>query len=327
MSVASKKRQSFHDDSRGQTVYSRILDRELSVHDAREDFARSSWRSAREKSEIQAFLESKRQMIRSHPQLTAQEKEEALAEIDARSSEQTEEEAEEDDPDAAPPPPGGVGFGVFYQPEYKVAWDTGSALEFYIVCPAVVGGNVSTWLYLTATNRTAKGVEALVSYYSQEEFRLTVFDWSRPDRWQVDRPCSTLGNYLRSLEIGGVTHQVLHVLNSTYCSGDAGWTNEVYLVDNVSGQMDLIYSFDYVSTVDEQRTGWVGSWGPLVEAFQDRCQDTNQLGFAYASVASHTASAHWDWEALRPSTSYLREDSLGFSIAFIRPNHTMIVES
>jgi hypothetical protein len=85
MSSASKKRQSLHDDNRSQTVYSRILDRELPVHDAREEFARPAWRSAREKAEIQAFLESKRQMIRSHPQLTAQEKEEALAEIDGRS--------------------------------------------------------------------------------------------------------------------------------------------------------------------------------------------------------------------------------------------------
>lgn len=85
MSLASKKRQPFHDDHRGQTVYSRILDRDLPVYDAREEFARPSWRSAREKSEIQAFLESKRQMIRSHPQLTAQEKERALAEIDALS--------------------------------------------------------------------------------------------------------------------------------------------------------------------------------------------------------------------------------------------------
>ncbi len=326
MSMASKRRQSLHDDNRGQTIYSRILDRELPFHDAREEFARPAWRSAREKAEIQAFLESKRQMIRSPPQLTAQEKEEALAEIDGRSSEQA-EEAEEDDPDAAPPPPGGVGYGIFYKPEYKVDWETGSAIELYIVCPAVAGGNVGTWLYLTATNRTAKGVEALVAYDSQDEFRFTVFDWARPDRWQVDRPCSTLGNYLRSLEIGGAAHQVLHVLNSTYGSNDSGWTNEAYLVNNRSGQVDLIYSFGYRSTVDEQKTGWVGSWGPIVETFQERYQDTNRLGFASASVASYTASAHWDWEALRPSTSYLREDGVGFSIVFFRPNHTMIVES
>jgi hypothetical protein len=79
MSLASKKRQSFHDNNRGQTVYSRILDRELPVHDAREEFARPSWRSAREKSEVQAFLANKRRIIQSHPQLTPQEKKEALS--------------------------------------------------------------------------------------------------------------------------------------------------------------------------------------------------------------------------------------------------------
>ncbi|HEY3567908.1 MAG TPA: hypothetical protein VGP73_08235 [Thermoanaerobaculia bacterium] len=85
MSSAGKQRKSFHDETRSQTVYSRILDRDLPVHDAREEFARPAWRSAREKAEIQAFLANKRRMIRSHPQLAAQEKERALAEIDARS--------------------------------------------------------------------------------------------------------------------------------------------------------------------------------------------------------------------------------------------------
>lgn len=328
MSSAGKQRKALHDETRGQTVYSRILDRELPVHDAREEFARPVWRSAREKSEIQAFLANKRRMIQSHPQLTPQEKQEALAEIDSLSSEQTEEGAEEDDPDAALPPPGGVGYGIFYKPEYKVAWETGSAIEFYFACPTVAGGNVNTWLYLTATNRTARGVEALISYYSQDELRFMVFDWARPERWQVDRPYSTLSQYLSSLAIGGATHQILHIVNSTYQSGESTWTNEVYLLNAVSEHADLVYSFDYLASIQEQRTGWIGSWGPIVETFQNRYKGTRQLGFAYASVVSRDASFHWgELATLSPATTLLQEDDLGFAIVVLAPNHTLIVES
>jgi hypothetical protein len=327
MSSVGKKKSLLHDESRGQTVYSRILDRELPVHDARQEFARPAWKSLREKSEVKAFLANKRRMIQSHPELTSQEKKEALAEIDSLSSEQAEEEAEEDDPDAVPPPPGGVGYGIFYKPEYKVAWDTGSSIELYVVCPTVAGGNVNTWLYLTATNRTAKGVEAFVSYYCQEEFRLTVFDWARPDRWQVDRPCSRLGQYLSVLEIGGMTHQALYVFNSTRQSGSR-WTNEVYLLNAKSRQADLIYSFEYTANAQEQRAGWVGSWGPIIETFQDGYRGTHRLGFAYTRVASRGASSHWEkWAALRPETTFLREDDLGFTIVLLNPNDTLIVES
>jgi hypothetical protein len=50
------------------------------------------------------------------------------------------------------PVPGGVGYGVFYTSAYKTAWGHGTSMAFDIVCPTPPGGNVNTWLYLTATN-------------------------------------------------------------------------------------------------------------------------------------------------------------------------------
>jgi hypothetical protein len=79
---AGKQRKSLYGENRNQTVYSRILDREVPVHDAREELSQPALKSVQETSEVQAFLESKRQMIRSHPRLTPQEKKKALAEID-----------------------------------------------------------------------------------------------------------------------------------------------------------------------------------------------------------------------------------------------------
>ncbi len=328
MSLADKKRKSLHDDNRPQTVYSRILDRELPVGDARVEFSRPAWKSARERAEVQAFLENKRQMVRSDPQLSSQEKSEALAKIDSLSPEHADEDSEEDDPDDGPPPPGGVGYGIFYCPEYKVAWDTGSAVEYYTVCPAGPGGNVNTWLYLTATNRTGKGVEAFVSYHAQDEFRFKVFDWARQDPWQVDRPGSSLAHYLSTLEIDGQRHQVLYVLNRTSQEEGSFWTNEVYLLNVSTEQLDLIYRFDYASTIQDQKTGWIGSWGPIVETFQDQYVGTHPLGFAFANVMSRDASPRWgEWEALEPATTFLREDGVGFSIAALNPNNILIVRS
>ena len=254
-----------------------------------------------------------------------------MAEIDAFSAaSETAGAEEEEDPDD-PPPPGGVGYGFFYNPSYKVAWETGSALELSVVCPTVPGGNVNDWLYLTATNRTGKGVEALVSYHAQDELSFQVYDWARPEdagRWQVDRPYSTLGDYLGSLEIDGKTYQTLYVFNSTYQTRTGSWSNEVSLFNPASQQLDLVYSFDYSATVWEQKTGWVGSWAPIVETFQRSYSGTHPLGFAYTNVARRDAVSTWGaWEALAPSGSDLRKDFESFTIAYLNPNDTWIVTS
>ncbi len=65
-------------------VYSRSLDRVLPIRDARAEFARDSGKSRQEeRAEVQAFLASKKRLIQSYPQLTAQEKQAAIAKIDA----------------------------------------------------------------------------------------------------------------------------------------------------------------------------------------------------------------------------------------------------
>ncbi|HEV7406856.1 MAG TPA: hypothetical protein VGO01_00075 [Bradyrhizobium sp.] len=60
-----------------------------------------------------------------------------------------------------PPVPGGVGYGMFYTAPFKVAWGRGTSFACDFVCPTPPGGNVTTFLYLTATNRSSMGVEGL----------------------------------------------------------------------------------------------------------------------------------------------------------------------
>ncbi len=334
MSPADKRHKALQDGGGGPTVYSRALDRVLPVRDARAEFEQGSGKSRKqERAEVQAFLASKKRLIQAHPQMTAQEKQTAMAEIDTRSAAPAAPaapEAEEEEDPADPPPPGGVGFGFYYDPKYKVAWETGSALEVSIVCPTVVGGNVNDWLYLTSTNRTAKGLEALVSYYAQNALSFKVYDWALPDadRWQVDRPYSQLTDYLGSLEIDGVMYQTLHVLNSTYQIGTATWRNEVSLFNLTLQDMDVVYSFDYSATIWEQKTTGSGFWAPIVETFQDRYSGTSPLGFAYTNLAPRFAESGWGaWEALAPSNAYLKKDFESFTISFLNPNDTWIVAS
>lgn len=317
-------------------VYSRTLDRSLDVRDARAEIARASRRPRAGSDDLRAFLASKREMIRAHPTLTQSQKECALAEIGTAGGAAERELAEAaddgdsgggDGDDGDPPLPGGVGFGVFYRPAFKIDFESGTAAEFDILCPTRPGGNLDSWLYLTAMNRAARGVEAFVAYERQNEFRFVVFDWARTEQWQVDLPYAALGPYVRPLLVGGSLHQSLHVLNLATQTGADDWSNEVYLRNSATGTLDLIYLHEYPSTAENQRAGWTGSWGPIVETFHDSHQQLEPLGFSSFATASRRG-AGWDgWRELDPSESYVQEDGVGFRMSHLDPNHTFIAES
>src|SRR5262245_11406396 len=146
------------------------------------------------------------------------------------------------------PVPGGVGYGMFYNAGFKTGWGRGTSFAYDIVCPTPPGGNVSTWLYLTATNRSGKGVEAFVSYNGQSDTHFRVFDWARADHWQTDCPFGTLGNYLRTESAHGHPYQALPVWNSTWLLSGSTWRNQVLLYNHVRGGWDLIYQYDYSAT-------------------------------------------------------------------------------
>ncbi len=69
------------------------------------------------------------------------------------------------------PIPGGVGYGMFYTNAFRTAFARGTSFYYEIVCPHQPADNVTTWLYLTATNRSQRGVEAFVSYNGQKPAR------------------------------------------------------------------------------------------------------------------------------------------------------------
>lgn len=316
---------------RKKEIYSRSLDRALPVRDVRGEVSRTP--RCNEKAELRAFLESKRRMIRSHPHLTSAERNRALANIDriAAGIENASPEGSADgdggggdSADDDPPVPGGVGFGVFYRPAYKADFDTGTAADYRIICPTQPGGNVHSWLYLTAMNRAAHCPESLVAYYGREAMRFVVFDWARPERWQAEMNIEGLRPYFHGAIVDGCIRQALHVLTFTQQSSEGRWINEVYLQNYELETFDKVYEFEYKSTLANQQDGWDGSWGPIIETFQHRYQGTEEMGFADFAIATRRGDEWGPWERLSPADTFVARDDTGFRMLYLDPNHTFL---
>lgn len=302
-----------------------------SIEDRQSRF-RSLTRAARaERGSERAFLASKLTMLRTHPGLDETVRLDGEAML-AR----TFGARNVDDiikrlgltPKRTIPTPGGVGYGMFYTDGFRTLFARGTSFFYEIVCPTPPGGNINTWLYLTATNRASKGVEAFVSYQGQNDTRFKVFDWARSDQWQTNIPLTNLSAYLRSVIAHGFAVQVLPVWNSTFEIGQNRWRNEVLLHNRVANRWELVYRFDYASTTAEQTTGWVGSWGPIVETFQDNYQQTNLLGFLNTMLIHRNSGGQWlSWAVLTAAQSTIRNDGQGFSPQFLDPNYSFVVRS
>ncbi|HEX6038985.1 hypothetical protein [Longimicrobium sp.] len=305
----------------------------MNAYDARAEVARVSRRPLNEKAELRAFLESKRRMIRANPHLTSAERAAALANIDQaqakveRAGTELESEGDAggvDGGDDDPPLPGGIGFGVFYRSAYKTDFGTGTAAEYTILCPTFPGGDVHSWLYLTAMNRASLSAEALVAYEGQRECVFRLYDWSRQDRWQVPMTYAELRPYLHGCVLNGEMHQALRVLTITYRLAEDSWRNEVFLENASTGQMGLIYVRACEATLADQQDGWEGSWGPIIETFQDRHHGTEEMGFADFSVSTRRGDEWGPWERLSPADTFVAQDDTGFRMLYLEPNHTFL---
>jgi hypothetical protein len=290
--------------------------------DARALFQEMTKLSPRDAAAEQAFLASKAHMALTHPALGLQARREAASAM-----------AEEISKAALPedaPVPGGVGYGMFYNDAFKKNWATGTAIYWEIICPTPPGGNVNTFLYLTATNRSGRGVEAFISYNGQGDTYFKVFDWARfPDApWQTNIPFANLAGYVRTESAHGHPYQVLPLLNITAESSANQWYNQAWLWNHVANRWDLIYQFDYPATLDEQQGVWVGYWGPIVETFQNPYQGTNPMGALNTQLISRASDNQWGaWHLLSPADSYIRIDNVGFSLIFLDPNYNWAVNS
>jgi len=288
-------------------------------HQAR--FAAISARTPVDEDFREAFLRSKLFIAQTHPGLDISARNHAVASLAGRLGQETSEVATQ-------PRPGGVGEGFFYTPDFKTSWGLGTSFSCDFVCPMPPGGNVDTWLYLTATNRSGLGVEAFVSYDGQGTPHFRVFDWARTDTWQTDVPFTSLDNYLTTAAAYGSSYPVLPVWNGTWSIAAGMYRNQALLYNNVRQGWDLVYQYDYAATDPQQKTGWVGSWAPIVETFQLLYTNTNPMGALGAQLSSADDNGVWgSWAPLSASDAHVRTDDVGFNLVFLDPNYAFVVTS
>jgi hypothetical protein len=106
------------------------------------------------------------------------------------------------------------------------------------------------------------------------------------------------------------------------------YRNQALLYNHVRGGWDLIYQYDSSATDTQQKTGWVGSWSPIVETFQPAYLHTNPMGALGTQLISADNSGSWGaWALLAASNSYVRNDNVGFHVLFLDPNYAFAVDS
>jgi hypothetical protein len=173
------------------------------------------------------------------------------------------------------------------------------------------------------------GEEALVSYDGQDAPGFYVFDWAREPnaRWQRSIPSSQLTEYLKKQEAHGAIFAVLPLMNMTYMNPSGSWVNQVWLLNQTTSHWDLVYQYTYPASLAQQLTGWPGSWGPILETFQDRYTGTNDMGALNTQLSSQSNGQWGAWSPLGQADSQLRVDDKGFLPDFLDPNTSWVVHS
>ena len=275
-----------------------------------------------------AFLRSKAHLLRTQPSLTPAERQRNLSLLSRNLPFINLGEA---DMHNLGPVPGGVGYGTFYTPDYKEAFATGTEIAWNAICPERLGGPSTKYLYITATNRSAYGAEALVAYPDPTvennpdpyEWWFRVYDWSisAPEAPQENDPrwvtpyqdFKSLNNYTISLPVDGILRTALPILNSTKKISDGQWRNQVFLHDSTVNRWVSMHAREYATTDEAQHNAWVGSWAPIIEAFDTHYQNTNPLGAWNVQTRSADADGNWSpWYNLSDVQAQPRNDGLGF---------------
>lgn len=189
-----------------------------------------------------------------------------------------------------PPPPGGLGAGVAFKPG-QLLFQQATAAYYYLLAPREIGGTPQAeLLYMTSSNRAARGCEALLSYFGSEQFRAVfrIWDWSTPkqangSQFVLDLDYDALKEYLipYELRIGSHTRtfNTVYVISSTERTSGDTWRNDVYLHNHARGVRDRVWThtFEWPS----QSTDDPYWWGPIFETFPETTNfgATNLLGY------------------------------------------------
>jgi hypothetical protein len=224
----------------------------------------------------------------------------------------------------AVPAPGGIGAGVYFRRD-TMGFRNSTAIYWRVVAPQFLGGTSTSLVYITASNQASHGPEALVSYRRNGEAVFRVWDWSSaPDanrsRFVVAIPFSQWGPYSATVQIDGGAHTTLYIANQTRRIRDTSWINEVFLFNETTQTFDTVWTHNFTWDPDSDPATKFFGWGPIIEPFAPfNFGTTARVGFADASLVTDGVS-----RSLTPTNSTIVQRRLGFEVAHLQPNHTLL---
>jgi len=218
------------------------------------------------------------------------------------------------------PVPGGIGTGVTYNNGQLQVVSSSSFYTHMTVYPSGVG-QLSDFLFTTATNRTEKSLEVVGIYNGNGSGNIGVYDWScsatspcsdgsTGASWQLSRPISELPcNYSPQNDGGNHKHLAVYYENSSELVTGT-WTNAAYLWNYCHNAWDLIYRHQFTgSQHDCSSDGSCGWWGPIFETFQpDPQPDISELAFwgstlVHDGIRSDLSPSETGWSNPAPNWS------------------------
>jgi hypothetical protein len=213
---------------------------------------------------------------------------------------------------------------VFFR-DSELIFSQSTANYNYIITPPTLGGNTADFFYLTATNRAGRGCEAFVSYSRQDKPLFRVYDWAKKaenqDPWVVSIPYDQWGGHKLTYNISGQDYDALYTINATYWLGDNHWRNDIYLHNRETATRDLVWSYDFQWTPQDEKEKNAHWWGPILETFATDYGETNNVGFAEALLVQD------GWERVLVDTnSYVGNDGSdhGFQFFHLDRNYTYL---
>ncbi|MDR1642083.1 MAG: hypothetical protein LBT59_20535 [Clostridiales bacterium] len=185
------------------------------------------------------------------------------------------------------------GFGAYYKDEFRNDYEWGSIISYFVICPTNLG--TSAALNLTSSNRTSKGCEALIRYENNNPPELWIYDWSLARPFMNLRlSFEALSDYFTTIQVGELHgQQAIYIQLTTSTNDGTNWSNLVGLTNYSALTVDLIYESQYIASTSIQKSGIVGSWGPILEPVQSSYTSMNFVGFRSIALAKKDSSEGW----------------------------------
>jgi len=220
-------------------------------------------------------------------------------------------------------------LGFWYRDD-RLKFTDSTAIRQVIVFPDKVAGGSTYFLYLTATNRSERGVESHIAYYSQESPEFYIFDWSQKNQ-QGDLgklscrfTLADLRKFVFPQHVQGFILNAIHLVNETRFVGGDNWNNRVHLAVYTNGMPDhfeTVYSATYpLADKKLQQPQSNGNWGPEVETMRTFCERVNPMGFLGNWLIQDEKPCRLDL-----SNTYFKDDRNGLVLMYETPTRDFLV--